>query len=87
MVLTLTAAVMSVIGTTITGFYPGIIVLLLVTLIPISSNFQAKKINSKSDVSQRNYYIALTIINLLSILVVIWMSFVILVDRVFPKIL
>jgi hypothetical protein len=85
-ILTLTVAFASVMGVAITGFYPGIIVLLLLTLIPIASNFYAKKIISKSAVFQRNYYITLTIINLLTILVVLWMIFVILVDRVFGNI-
>jgi hypothetical protein len=87
MILTLTVATASVIGFAITGFYPGIIVLLLLTLIPIASNFFAKKISSKSNVAQRKYYITLTIINLLPMLAVLLMTFVILVDRVFPVIL
>jgi hypothetical protein len=82
MVLTLTVSVLSIIGVGITGFYPGIIVLLLVALIPIASRFYAKKIISKSDNFQKNYYTTLTIINLLSILVVLWMTFVIVHDRV-----
>jgi hypothetical protein len=80
MILTITVAAASVIGIAITGFYPGIIVLLLLTLIPIASRFYAK---NKSNV----YFITLTIINLLTMLVVVWMMFVILVDRVFGKIL
>ena len=87
MILTLTVAAASVIGVVITGFYPGIIVLLLLTLIPMASNFYAKIIIGKSIVFQRNYYISLTVVNLLTILVVIWMTFVILVDRVFGNIL
>jgi hypothetical protein len=87
MVLALTVAALSIIGVAITGLYPGIIVLLLVALIPIASKGYAKKIISKSNDFQRNYYTTLTIINLLSILVVSWMTFVILVDRVFPIIL
>ena len=82
MILTLTVAVLSIIGVAITGFYPGIIVLLLVALIPIASKFYAKKITGKSDDFKRNYYTTLTIINLLSILVVLWMTFVIVHDRV-----
>ena len=82
MALTLTVAVLSIIGVAITGIYPGIIVLLLVALIPIASRFYAKKIVSKSNDFQRNYYTTLTIINLLSILVVLWMTFVIVHDRV-----
>jgi hypothetical protein len=87
MILTLTVVAASVIGVAITGFYPGIVVLLLFTLIPIATNFYAKKIISKSNVFQRNYYITLTFINLVTMLVVLWMTFVILVDRVFGKIL
>lgn len=87
MILTITVAAASVIGIAITGFYPGIIVLLLLTLIPIASNFYAKKIINKSNISQRNYYVTLTIINLLTILVVLWMTFVIMVDRVFGNVL
>jgi len=82
MVLTLTVAVLSIIGVAVTGFYPGIIVLLLVALIPIASKFYAKKITIKSNDFQRNYFTILTIINLLSILVVLWMTFVIVHDRV-----
>jgi hypothetical protein len=82
MVLALTAAVLSVIGVSITGLYPGIVVLFLVALVPIASKFYAKKIINKSNDFQRNYYTTLTIINLLSILVVLWMAFVIVHDRV-----
>jgi len=56
MVLILTVAALSIIGVTITGLYPGIIVLLLVALIPIASKFYAKKIISKSNDFQRKYY-------------------------------
>ena len=82
MVLALMVAVLSIIGIAITGLYPGIIVLSLVALIPIASKFYAKKINSKSNDFKRNYYTPVTIINLLSILVVLWMTFVIVHDRV-----
>jgi len=87
MILTFTVAAFSIIGIAITGFYPGIIVLLILSVIPIASNFFAKNIISRSNSFQRNYYITFTIINLLTILVVIWMTFVILVDRVFSNIL
>lgn len=87
MILTLTVAAASVIGVVITGFYPGMLVLLLLPLIPIASNFYAKLIISRSNDFQRNYYFTLTIINLLTMLVVLWMTFVILVDRVLGNIL
>jgi uncharacterized membrane protein len=82
MVLTLTAAILSIFGVAITGFYPGIIVLLLLALIPIASKFYAKKIAGKPSASDKNYYTSLIILNLLSILTVLWMAFVILHDRV-----
>lgn len=82
MVLTLMVAVLSILGIAITGLYPGIIVLLLVALIPFASKFYAKKITGKSDDFRGNYYTTFTIINLLSILVVLWMTFVIVHDRV-----
>jgi uncharacterized membrane protein YesL len=81
-VLTLTVATLSIIGISITGLYPGIIALFLVALIPVASKFYAKKISSKSNAFQRNYYTTFTIINLLSILVVLWMTFVIVHDHV-----
>ena len=87
MILTLTVTALSIIGIAITGFYPGIMVLFLVALIPIASKFYAKKMISKSNDFQRNYFALLTIINLLSILVVLWMTFVILVNRVFSVLL
>jgi len=82
MILALTVAALSIIGIAITGLYPGIIVLLLVALIPIASKFYAKKIISKSNHYQRNYYTTFTIVNLLSILIVLWMTFVIVHNRV-----
>jgi len=82
MVLALAAAVLSLIGIAITGLYPGIIVLSVVALIPIASRFYAKRIIGKSNGFQRNYFTTFTIINLLLILVVLWMTFVIVHDRV-----
>jgi hypothetical protein len=82
MIVTLIVAVLSIIGIVITGFYPGIIVLVLVALIPIASRFYAKKIIDRSNSFRKNYYTTLTILNLLSLLVVLWMTFVIVHDRV-----
>lgn len=82
MVLTLTVAVLSILGIAVTGFYPGIIVLLFVALVPIASRFYARNIISKSNDFRTNYYTTLTSINLLLILVVLWMTFVIVHDRV-----
>ncbi|MCD0472410.1 hypothetical protein [Flavobacterium sp. JAS] len=82
MVLAVTAAILSIIGVPITGFYPAIIVFVLVALIAIASKFYAVKISNRSSDFQRNYYTISTIINLLIILVVLWMTFVIVHDRV-----
>jgi len=82
MVLALTVAVLSIIGIAITGLYPGIIVLLLLALIPIGSKLYAKKMISKPNDFKINYYTTVTFINLVLILVVLWMTFVIVHDRV-----
>jgi hypothetical protein len=82
LVLAVTAAILSIVGIAITGLYPGIIVLFFVALIPIASKFYAKKMINRSHAFQRKYYITLTVINLLLILVVLWMTFVIVHDRV-----
>ncbi|WP_232372990.1 hypothetical protein [Pinibacter aurantiacus] len=82
MILTLTAAVLSIVGIAITGVYPGIFVLSLVSLIPIASKFFSKRIISKPNNFQKKYLTTFTIINLLLILVVLWMTFVIVHDRV-----
>jgi uncharacterized membrane protein len=82
MILTLSAATLSIIGIAFTGLYPAIIALVLVALIPIVSKFYAKKIAGRSNDFKRKYYSILTIINLISILVVLWITFVVVHDRV-----
>ena len=82
LVLAVTAAIVSIIGIAVTGLYPGIVVLFFVALIPIASKFYAKKIIGRPNDFQRKYYTMLTVINLLLILVVLWMTFVIVHDRV-----
>lgn len=82
LVLTLTVTITGLIGITITGIYPGIIVLTLITLIPITSKLYDKKISTRPSDFKRNYSTTLTIINLIAILVVLWMTFVIVHDRV-----
>jgi uncharacterized membrane protein len=82
MVLTLTVAVLSIIGIAYTGFYPGIIVLLLLAMVPIASKWYAKKSIPNPNGSKGNYVTIFTIINLLTILVVLWMTFVIVHDRI-----
>ena len=82
MVFAIVAVVFSSIGFAMTSLYPGIVVIFLIALIPIGSKFYAKRISTKSNDFQRNYFTTLTIINLLSILVLLWMTFVIVHDRV-----
>lgn len=86
-VLILTAFILSIIGINITGLYPAIIVLFFLALISISSKLFAKNITDKSEKYQKNYFTIFSIINSLWILIVLWMSFVILIDRVFSNIL
>jgi len=85
LVVVLTVAALSIIGVLITGLYPGIFVLLLVAMIPIASKFYSRQIINKSNSFQRTFFRTFTILNLLSIVVVLWMTFVILVDRVLGK--
>lgn len=82
MAVTLTAAILSIVGIAVTGLYPGIGVLVVVALIPFASKAYAKKMRNKSAAFRKRYYILLVLLNLLLILVVLWMSFVILHDRV-----
>lgn len=72
----LTIATLSIIGITITGLYPAIAVFLFIALIPIAS-----KLYAKNKPGQQRYPL-LTALNVLVILVVLWMTFVIVHDRV-----
>ena len=87
MILTLVVTTLSVIGIIVTGPYPAILVLLLIALIPIASKQYAKRMNSKNSNAQKSKHTSLVILNILCILIVMWIAFVILVDRVFPAIL
>lgn len=81
-VFTLGAAILSIAGIAITGFYPAIIVLWILALLSMGSRYYAKKIITRSNNFQRKYFRTFTIFNLLLILVVLWMIFVIVHDRV-----
>lgn len=82
LVLTVLVTTLSVIGIPITGVYPGIFVFIMLTLIATGSKFFAKRLSKTSIVFKRRYFTSLTLINLLVILVVLWMTFVIVHDRV-----
>ena len=82
MVVTITIAILSMIGIAITGLYPGVFVLSFMALIPIASKIYSKRTIINTIDFQRNYYITFTILNLLLILVALWMTFVIVHDRV-----
>ncbi len=82
MVLTLLAAALSVASLIIYGFYPALFALWLLPLIPIASRRYAKKINSRSKDATKHSFVALTLLNVLIILVELWMAFVIVHDRV-----
>ncbi|MBU4539188.1 MAG: hypothetical protein L6264_04960 [Weeksellaceae bacterium] len=87
MIFLILAAVFSAMGTVFTGFYPGVPVLAILALIPVLSRLYSKKIDAGSDSFRRNYYLIFTAVNLLVIMVGLWMVFVILIDRVFSRIL
>lgn len=83
LVTTIIAVIIGVVAFAITEFYPAFVVLLLLPLVPIISWIYAKKITGKSNGQRKNYYTRFTIINALTILVVLWMMFVIVHDRIF----
>jgi hypothetical protein len=82
LVLSIAAALFSLMAIVISGCYPANIVLILLPLIPLASKQYTKKISRKPSDLQRKYLIALAIINLLTILALLWMTFVIATDRV-----
>lgn len=82
MPLALTAALLSVIGIIKTGFYPGIIVLFVLAMIAIASKRYANRIKNSQENLQPKFITLLTIVNLFLMLVVLWMAFVIVHDRV-----
>lgn len=82
MPLALTAALLSIFGSIKTGFYPGIIVLSVLALIAIASRRYTKRIKNSQDGLQLKFINPLIIVNLLLIAVVLWMTFVIVHDRV-----
>ena len=74
LIMTIAAATLSLLGIVRTGFYPAIIVLCILPAIPISSKNYVKDSGKVRG--------ALLWVNALVILVVLWMSFVIVHDRV-----
>lgn len=85
LVLTLAVATFSVAGIVVTGLYPGMIVLWLLALIPVGSRLYAGKKNRESGGLRGNQYTLLAAANLLSVFIVLWMTFVIMIDRVIPN--
>lgn len=73
MAATFIALLLALVGAAMTGFYPGLPIILFLTLIPIASRRYANKAGSTA---------FLTVLNILVILVVLWMTFVIVHDRV-----
>lgn len=83
--ITATAAILGLIALVITGFYPAIIPLSLIPFIPIGSERYAKRTVGESSDFQRTYYTTFAMLNLLAILVVLWLSFVITIERIIPN--
>jgi len=81
MVVTLAALALGLFGVFLTGLYPAFWILLFIAIIPVVSKLYAKKHTGKS----KNVFTTIMIINLVLIPVVLWMSFVILIDRVIPN--
>lgn len=79
---TFVALLLGLIGAAMSSFYPGLAILIVMALITISSRFYATRISARSNDFQRNYYTIFTIMNVLLILIALWMTFVIVHDRV-----
>ncbi|MBX7125097.1 MAG: hypothetical protein K1X47_05355 [Cyclobacteriaceae bacterium] len=79
---TLSAATFSLMGIAVTGVYPGILVLWCLTFIPIISRIYKRRQSSHSATNEVPRFRLLTVVNALCILVVLWMGFVIVHDRV-----
>lgn len=71
MPLTLTAALLSIIGIIKTGFYPGIIVLSVLAMIAIASKRYANRIKNSQENLQPKFITLLIIVNLFLMLVVL----------------
>ena len=82
MVFNLTAAILALISFAFVGFYPAIIGLCVMAAIPVTSRIYAKSRKGSTD---RKTHFMLVFINLFSMLIVLWMSFVNLIDNVIPK--
>ena len=80
MLCTMLSAILSLIGIAVTGFYPGILALVLINVIPIGSKLYARSKQRRAEGS--NHHAGLLFLNLLAIVVVLWMGFVIVHDRV-----
>ncbi|MCY1214966.1 hypothetical protein D3C87_142950 [compost metagenome] len=79
---TFVALLLGLIGAAMSSFYPGLAILIVMALITIYSRLYATRISVRSNDFQRNYYTIFTIINVLLILIALWMTFVIVHDRV-----
>lgn len=83
-VFSLLAFALGVVGAIMTGLYPGFLVLIGLAIIPLASRSYVKQKIEMNDRATNDNHWLLTALNFLVILVVIWMSFVILIDRVIP---
>ncbi len=76
------AAAVAIIGAIKTGFYPGFIILLVTAMIPLASRLYAKRNSGHPDNVHHNRYPMLTILNVIAIFIMLWMTFVITHDRI-----
>jgi hypothetical protein len=74
--ITLTVAGISIAAIGFTGFYPAIIVLCCIALVPVASMIFSRRMSSESNRT------LIAVLNVICILVVLWMTFVIVHDRV-----
>lgn len=82
LVLAVLAATLSLVGTIITGLYPAIGVFCVLVLVPVVSRAYIKKRITSTGSVKKVRISMLTVLNALTILIICWMSFVIVHDRV-----
>lgn len=85
-VFSLLALALGIVAAVMTGLYPGFLVLIGLAIMPLASRSYVKqKIEMNAEGNKEPHWL-LAGLNFLVILAVIWMSFVILIDRVIPGI-
>lgn len=84
-VFSLLALALGIVAAVMTGLYPGFLVLIGLAIMPLASRSYVKQKSEMNAEGNNQPHWLLTGLNFLVVLAVIWMSFVILIDRVIPS--